>query len=209
MLSGLRGGLKTPRTRRQGSIYELPDFGHVLRYKAIPVSRFNGSNTYAHLRSLDAAQSILAVWRKTTATFSDFHQIISCRKSPNGNKTGDSDENILMGGVSGANAITNSTDASSNTQARHDGIDITETDLINFRTFNVGYDIGSATSWHYTWQFQESLVNTKNWCIGADTFSTGRYLTGEIAEIIIYPTILSLNKILDIEEYVKTYISII
>ncbi|MFI5397411.1 MAG: hypothetical protein ACHQ9S_17875 [Candidatus Binatia bacterium] len=147
-----------------------------------PVVRFDGVNDFmATAGQSYAAKTLMVVFAKNTATFSDYNGIATTRTGT-GNKTAASDETNGIAGRLSTNNITGFGTAS--------GIylDGSTPSLSAYNTSTTGIALGAgAITFHYvTHERSASTAGAKYWVIGADAFSTGRYLSGDIAEIIVY-----------------------
>lgn len=154
----------------------------IATYNDKQVLRFNGSTTILNTAGASyACQLLVVVFRKATTNFVDYDGIVSCRANPNAQKNSASNEDIGTAGRPTSNTITAVGTA---TGIHLDGV---AQNLTNYNDFNTGIALGAATEFHLiSHEKTNSVAGSKFWTFGADIFSTGRFLNGDIALILMY-----------------------
>jgi hypothetical protein len=149
-----------------------------------PTLVFNGNQIVVSSGSYSAA-AIFIVFRKSVSTWPDYNGVVTARVSPNANKTSPSNTNLGFTGISGSAASINGL----NTATTAIFINGTSASLSDYLNYLVGVSTGDATSYAIVAEINDNNASgQKNIALGADTFETGRYLTGNIAEVIILPS---------------------
>ena len=163
---------------------------------SLPVIKFDGSTTWLAVSGTFACQTKFIVFsERVLQTLPG--GVLAYRSSPNSNKVPASNENsdINFCGIfyegSGGDAGNILDDAGAASAVWVDGI---PGNVSNYSTYNTGIPFGSLTTFHIlTEEIPGSVSGTKNIVIGADAYSGdgARVLDGNIAEIIVFSSILS------------------
>jgi hypothetical protein len=142
---------------------------------------FDGTNDFLTSSGNYAMRALFVVYRKATPTWTDFIGVVTGRPSGVSDKVAASNTNVGFTGIqSNTNNITSVDTAT--TAIFTNG---TQQNLANFNDFNTGVPTGGATAYHIVSQITANNASgTKNIVIGADAFSTGRWLSGSVAEVL-------------------------
>ncbi|KJH71231.1 hypothetical protein [Aliterella atlantica] len=160
---------------------------------------FNNS-ALKHNTEAYTAKIIFLIFRKNdNNNFSDYDGYLAYR-SGSSDKVPASNETIVATGIRSTN---NKLTAGDLTNAYIDNVLQSSGDIQNF---NVGVPFDTGVFHILEIANNNSTVGDKNPIVGADAFSSGRYLQNQdIAEILIYPNLLSSQERTNIYSYFKSY----
>lgn len=144
-----------------------------------------------------AAKTIYIVFRNNTNTFSDYNSYV-CYRASSSNLTPISNETSIICGVANSNNIF----GEGATAAYLDNVAL---NINNYSNYLIGVPIGAVGQFHLIENIKStSTVGVKNLCVGVDSFSNARALVNsDIAEIIIYPTVLTTQERTTMNNYFK------
>jgi len=145
-----------------------------------------------------AAKTIYMVFRNLTNTFSTYNGYLSYRAN-NANVAAASNELLLIGGVPGTNQVTGEA-------ATGVYLDNIPGDVSAYSNYTSGIPIGDVGQFHLIENIcSTSTVGIKTLCVGIDVFENARTLVNsDIAEIIIYPNLLSSSDRVAMNTYFKS-----
>ncbi len=163
-----------------------------------PALNFNNA-ALKHNPENYAAKNSFVIYRNRVANYNDYNAYICAR--PNfSDKVPVSNEYLIISGTESKPNIYSE-------GATKGYIDNIEQNIIVFKDYNQGVNAGSINQFHIIESLNTNSVSTtKNLCVGADSYGSGRYLQNtDIAEIIIYPNILNSQERSDIYKYFNSY----
>lgn len=167
----------------------------------------NASNQWMKILNMSTnCQTVFAVWRHNTSTYTDWDGIIVARTSGSTKTPDSTNASGLTGDLAATTSVCNVGQVT--TSVALDGIAKTPGDFDNF---NIGINTSPITNAHVLMlQSSGNSSGTQNYGIGADTFGAvgARHLDGDIAEIIVYNRVLAASEIASVTSYLKNKWSI-